>query len=90
MYGSFNAKTEWGSNLAIPSFDANGRWENIPICPSTTYHSIDNESKDVKASQNKLLNKKSITNTKRFQLVACTWTSAVSFYTAWETQLGYN
>ena len=49
MYGSFNTKTEWGSNLAIPSFDANGRWKNIPICPSTTYHSIDNESKDIKS-----------------------------------------
>jgi len=91
--GTFDIHNHWGgsSNLVLPSFEDTGRWENIPICSSSSSSRrtsitdtktaktvvVDHPQTSPYLSENTIPKMTTTTTTKPYQLVACTWTSAI-------------
>ena len=84
----FDADKEWGSEHVLPRVEDSGRWANIPICkPSLmTYVDTDDDaeaSNKIAIRQEKEVEENSDGSEKRWNLIACAWTSA-SFHTRGE------
>jgi len=74
----FNASAEWGSNHILPKIEDSGRWENVPICKPSLLTYQEDTMKNVQQSNG--IAAPVTTGEKKYDLVACTWTSA-SFHT---------
>ena len=73
----FNASAVYGPNHVLPLRQDSGRWENIPICPPTSYDQIYPSSILSKAATTTSHNHNTIKkNKKKHRLVSCLWTSA--------------
>ena len=85
----FDAEKEWGDSHILPRVEDSGRWENIPICKPSLMTYVEEDGDDTETDnkiairQEKEVESDSEGNEKRWNLIACAWTSA-SFHTRGE------
>lgn len=75
---NFSVAEEWGYSHILPRVEDSGRWENIPIC-LPTFRAFPKATapppKDVVERSPVEILQKSLRNTKKNRVVACTWAS---------------
>jgi hypothetical protein len=85
----FDADKEWGDSHVLPRVDDSGRWENIPICKPSLMTYSDPEDAAAETDNKVAIRQESEVEVvsdgdgKRWNLIACAWTSA-SFHTRGE------
>eukprot|EP00980_Cylindrotheca_fusiformis_P011584 scaffold2744_cov136-Cylindrotheca_fusiformis.AAC.1 len=69
----FDPHAEWGENHVLPSWEASGRWTNIPVCKPSL---MEYESKTLEKIENAQVDVKEGELPKTHNLVSCLWASA--------------